>query len=210
MPWGPTQTMSFDARFIFNTAGSDLPCNIVRLWFCLCRCTETAQRAVYGAHTVKYVTWLYFCLCFYIMSPSLLCKSSIQSGNSEQCTLAFTHLFVLQLHPLLCTISYLCMCLLYMHKSSGIASSIVSVSSLIQVLSSIVCILFMVQLVLLYSVYPINVSSLYLNSTMIHLYTNVKVNDDWEANHMSSMYTNLPLIVGGLMGGGYKTFGLKY
>ena len=37
------------------------------------------------------------------------------------------------------------------------ASCIVSVSSLIQVLSSIVCILFMVQFVLRYFVYPINV-----------------------------------------------------
>ena len=29
--------------------------------------------------------------CIY-MCPALLCKSSIQSGNPEQCTLAFTHL----------------------------------------------------------------------------------------------------------------------
>ena len=33
-----------------------------------------------------------FIFVFYIMSPALLCKSSVQSGNPEQCTLAFTHL----------------------------------------------------------------------------------------------------------------------
>ena len=44
-----------------------------------------------------------------------------------------------------------------MLKTSGIASCIVSVSSLIQVLSSTVYIVFMVQLVLLYFMYPINV-----------------------------------------------------
>ena len=71
-----------------------------------------------------------------------------------------------------------------MHKSGGIASCIVSVSSLIQVPSSIVCFVFMVQHGLLYFVYPINVKSLYLNSILIHLYTNIKVNNDWEANHM--------------------------
>ena len=48
--------------------------------------------ALCSARTVQCVTWLYFCLCFYIMSPALLCKSSVQSGNPEQCMLAFTHL----------------------------------------------------------------------------------------------------------------------
>ena len=48
----------------------------------------------------------------FILCPLLLCKSSVQSGNAEQCALVFTHLFVIQLHPLLCTISYLYMCLL--------------------------------------------------------------------------------------------------
>ena len=28
----------------------------------------------------------------YLMSPALLCKSSVQSGNAEQCVLAFIHL----------------------------------------------------------------------------------------------------------------------
>ena len=28
----------------------------------------------------------------YLMSPALLCKSSVQSGNAEQCALAFIHL----------------------------------------------------------------------------------------------------------------------
>ena len=34
------------------------------------------------------------CIVFhiYLMSPALLCKSSVQSGNAEQCTLAFIHL----------------------------------------------------------------------------------------------------------------------
>ena len=44
-----------------------------------------------------------------------------------------------------------------MPKSSGIASCIVSVSSLIQVLSSIVCIVLYGATCLLYSVCPINV-----------------------------------------------------
>ena len=35
---------------------------------------------------------LYSHLCSYIMSPALLYKSSIQSGNPQQCALAFTHL----------------------------------------------------------------------------------------------------------------------
>ena len=42
----------------------------------------------------------------------------------------------------------------------------------------------MVQLVKLYAACPINVESLYLHSTTIHLNANIKVNNDWEANHM--------------------------
>ena len=44
-----------------------------------------------------------------------------------------------------------------------------------------------------------------LNSILIHLYTNIKVNNDWEANHMQALYINFPLIVGDFIGG-YKTF----
>ena len=90
------QTMSFDTQLVFNTTGSVLPCKIVCLWFCLCRCAGTARTAVYGTHTVKYIAQLYIYLCVYIMSPALLCKSSVQSGNAEQCALAFIHLFC---HP---------------------------------------------------------------------------------------------------------------
>ena len=53
---------------------------------------------------------------------------------------------------------------------------------------------------------PFNVKSLCLNSILIHLYTNTKVNNDWEANHMQALYINCPLIVGVFIGGGYKTF----
>ena len=48
---------------------------------------------------------------------------------------------------------------------------------------------------------PFNVKSLCLNSILIHLYTNTKVNNDWEANHMQALYINLPLIVGVFIGG---------
>ena len=110
---------------------------------------------------------IHYCLhiAFITIFPALLCKYSAQSGNTEQCTLVFIHL-------------------LSMHKSGGIASCIVSVSSLIQVLSSIVCFDLMVQLVPLCFIYSINVQSLYLNSIMIHFVHHIKVNNDWEANHM--------------------------
>ena len=48
---------------------------------------------------------------------------------------------------------------------------------------------------------PFNVNSLCLNSILIHLYTNIKVNNDWEANHMQALYINFPLIVGDFIGG---------
>ena len=48
---------------------------------------------------------------------------------------------------------------------------------------------------------PFNVNSLCLNSILIHLYTNIKVNNDWEANHMQALYINFPLIVGVFIGG---------
>ena len=51
--------------------------------------------ALCSAHMVQCVTRLFVHLCFYIMSPALLSKSSIQSGNPEQCMLVFTHLY----HP---------------------------------------------------------------------------------------------------------------
>ena len=48
---------------------------------------------------------------------------------------------------------------------------------------------------------PFNVKSLCLNSILIHLYTNIKVNNDWEANHMQALYINFPLNVGDFIGG---------
>ena len=45
-----------------------------------------------SAHMVQCITRLYIHHCFYIMSPALSGKSSVQAGNPKQCTLAFTHL----------------------------------------------------------------------------------------------------------------------
>ena len=45
-------------------------------------------------------------VCHIYMSPALLCKSNVQIGNAEQCMRIHSY-FGIQLHQLLCTISYL-------------------------------------------------------------------------------------------------------
>ena len=108
MPQGPTRTVSFDVWLVFNTLGSVLPCKIVCLWFCLCRCTETTQR-LYMVPVQLNTSLSCTFICFYIMSPALLCKSIIQSGNAEECALALpiflssscTHYFV-PFHTYIC------------------------------------------------------------------------------------------------------------
>ena len=42
---------------------------------------------------------------------------------------------------------------------------------------------------------------MYLNSIMIHSVHHIKVNNDWETNHIKSLYLNLSLIVGDFDGG---------
>ena len=58
----------------------------------LCRCAEATQMVSCSAHMVQCIAQLYVHHCFYIMSPALSRKSSVQFGNPEQCALAFTHL----------------------------------------------------------------------------------------------------------------------
>ena len=57
-----------------------------------CSCSGISRMVSCSMHMVPYIAWLYICHCLYIMSPALPCKSSVQSGNSEQCMLAFTQL----------------------------------------------------------------------------------------------------------------------
>ena len=58
----------------------------------LCRCTKAAWMVSCSVRMIQCITQLYVRHCFYIMSPALSCKSSIQFGNPEQCVLVFTHL----------------------------------------------------------------------------------------------------------------------
>ena len=88
---GPAQTIPINARSALQAVGLDL-IMLNCLWFYHCRCAGVAWMVSCSACMVQYITRLYICHCLYIMSPALLCKSSIQSGNSEQCVLAFTHL----------------------------------------------------------------------------------------------------------------------
>ena len=57
-----------------------------------CKCTGVTQMVSCSTCIVPDIARLYICHCLYIMSPALPCKSSIQSGNSEQCMLAFIQL----------------------------------------------------------------------------------------------------------------------
>ena len=38
------------------------------------------------------MSYMFYTFYMFYMCPALLCKSSVQSGNAEQCTLAFIHL----------------------------------------------------------------------------------------------------------------------
>ena len=64
----------------------------------------TSQHLWSGLHPERgslHVLFLIF------MSPALLCKSSVQSGNTEQCALAFIHLLSSSCTSYFYTISYM-------------------------------------------------------------------------------------------------------
>ena len=88
---GPTRTVSVDARSALQAIGLDL-IMLNCLWLYPYRCMGVTRMVSCSACMVQYITQLYICHCLYIMSPVLPCKSSVQSGNSEQCALVFTHL----------------------------------------------------------------------------------------------------------------------
>ena len=89
---GPTQTVLLGTQSALQTTGLDLVMLNCLFVVFHCRCVGVAQMVLRSMHMVQYITWLYICHCLYIMSPALPCKSSVQSGNSEQCTLAFIQL----------------------------------------------------------------------------------------------------------------------
>ena len=87
-PRGPAQTVLVDARSALQAVGLDL-IMLSCLWFIIV--------VTWGSLRWFHVVCVWFhkslsCHCLYIMSPALPCKSSIQSGNSEQCVLAFIQL----------------------------------------------------------------------------------------------------------------------
>ena len=91
-PRGPAWIISVGARSALQAAGLDLI--MLNCLFVVChgRCAGVAQMVSCSACMVQYIARLYICHCLYIMSHALPCKSSVQSGDSEQCMLAFIQL----------------------------------------------------------------------------------------------------------------------
>ena len=54
--------------------------------------TEGSRSCIFSLVSFHLICPLYSLYFFITMSPALLCKSSVQSGNAEQCALAFIHL----------------------------------------------------------------------------------------------------------------------
>ena len=67
-----------------------------------CICTPGVLSHFFYSH-VLHILYVYM---FY-MSPALLCKSSIQPGNAEQCVLAFIHLLSFSCTSYFYNISYM-------------------------------------------------------------------------------------------------------
>ena len=51
-----------------------------------------SSHLVYCHTSFILMSYIFYMFYMFYMSPALLCKSSIQPGNAEQCTLAFIHL----------------------------------------------------------------------------------------------------------------------
>ena len=69
--------------------------------------TEGSCSCIFSLVSFHLICPLYSLYFFITMSPALLCKSSIQSGNAEQCTLAFIHLLSSSCTSYFCNISYM-------------------------------------------------------------------------------------------------------
>ena len=108
------------------------------------------------------------------MSPALLCKSSIQSGNAEQCALAFIHLLSSSCTSYFYNISYVFV--LFVNASvwqycQQHSECILSDPGPIILIISIISILLVVQLIPLYFIMQSMSNLCILNSTLIMLYT---------------------------------------
>ena len=91
-PQGPAQTVLVGAWSALQAVGLDL-IMLNCLWFIIVSARGSLgwfHVARIWFHTSLGCIYIYHCL--YIMSPALPCKSSVQSGNSEQCMLAFIQL----------------------------------------------------------------------------------------------------------------------